>query len=319
MIALFPGNMAVMASTPAPSHAHSHGPSAGSDRRYLLAALALLAAFMVAEVITAVLSGSLALLSDAGHMLSDVGAIGGSLWAISLAARPPSGKWTYGWKRAEILSAAANGITLLVVAGIVTAEAISRLIHPPAVDGGPVIVVAVAGIAVNVAATWVLARANRSSLNVQGAFRHVLTDLYGFIGTVIAGIIIVTTGFTRADAIASLVVVTLMAKAAWELLRDSGRVLLEAAPEGMDLEQVRAHLVHVPHVLRVHDLHAWTVTSGLPALSAHVVIEDSCFNDGHAPRLLDQLQSCVAGHFDVEHSTFQLEAAAHASHEPDTH
>jgi cobalt-zinc-cadmium efflux system protein len=311
--------MATMISMPAPSQAHAHGPGPNSDRRYLLTALALLAAFMVAEVIVAVLSGSLALLSDAGHMLSDVGAIGGSLWAISLAARPPSGKWTYGWKRAEILSAAANGITLLVVAGIVTVEAISRLIHPPAVHGGPVIAVAAAGIVVNVAASWVLARANRSSLNVEGAFRHVLTDLYGFIGTVIAGVIIVTTGFTRADAIASLVVVALMVKAAWELLRDSGRVLLEAAPEGMDLEDLRAHLAGVPHVLGVHDLHAWTVTSGLPALSAHVVLEDSCFNDGHAPRLLDQLQNCLAGHFDVEHSTFQLEAAAHASHEPGTH
>jgi len=265
------------------------------------------------------LSGSLALLSDAGHMLSDVGAIGGSLWAIALAARPPSGKWTYGWKRAEIVSAAVNGITLLVVAGIVTAEAIGRLVHPPTVDGGPVIAVAAAGIAVNVAASWVLAKANRSSLNVQGAFRHVLTDLYGFIGTLAAGIIIVTTGFTRADAIASLLVVALMVKAAWELLRDSGRILLEAAPEDMDLKQVRAHLTEVPHVLSLHDLHAWTVTSGLPALSAHVVIEDDCFIDGHAPRLLDQLQSCLAGHFDVEHSTFQLEAAAHASHEPGTH
>lgn len=309
--------MTAMASPPAPAHAHDHG--AGSDRRYLLTALALLAAFMVAEVITAVLSGSLALLSDAGHMLSDVGAIGGALWAIALAARPPSGKWTYGWKRAEILSAAANGITLLVVAGIVAAEAIGRLIHPPAVDGGPVIAVAVAGIAVNVAASWVLARANRSSLNVEGAFRHVLTDLYGFTGTLTAGIIIVTTGFTRADAIASLIVVALMAKAAWGLLRDSGLVLLEAAPEGMDLDQVHAHLTGVPHVLGVHDLHAWTVTSGLPALSAHAIIEDDCFNDGHAPRLLDQLQACLAGHFDVEHSTFQLEAAAHAGHEPGTH
>jgi cobalt-zinc-cadmium efflux system protein len=306
-----------MASTPAPSHAHGPGPN--SDRRYLLTALIMLAAFMAAEVITAILSGALALLSDAGHMLSDVGAIGGALWAISLAARPPSGKWTYGWKRAEILSAAANGITLLVVAGIVTAEAITRLIHPPAVDGGPVIAVAVAGVIVNVAASWVLARANRSSLNVEGAFRHVLTDLYGFIGTAIAGIIIVTTGFTRADAIASLLVVALMVKAAWALLRDSGRVLLEAAPEGMNLEDLRAHLARVPHVLGVHDLHAWTVTSGQPALSAHVVIEDSCFSDGHAPRLLDQLQNCLVGHFDVEHSTFQLEAAAHASHEPGTH
>jgi cobalt-zinc-cadmium efflux system protein len=309
--------MVTMASTPAPSHAHGPGPN--SDRRYLLTALIMLATFMAAEVIVAVLSGSLALLSDAGHMLSDVGAIAGALWAISLAARPPSGKWTYGLKRAEILSAAANGITLLVVAGIVTAEAITRLIHPPAVEGGPVIAVAVAGIIVNIAATWVLARANRSSLNVEGAFRHVLTDLYGFIGTVIAGIVVVTTGFTRADAIASLLVVALMVKAAWELLRDSGRVLLEAAPEGMNLEDLRAHLAGVPHVLEVHDLHAWTVTSGQPALSAHVVIEDSCFNDGHAPRLLDQLQNCLVGHFDVEHSTFQLEAAAHASHEPGTH
>jgi cobalt-zinc-cadmium efflux system protein len=172
---------------------------------------------------------------------------------------------------------------------------------------------------VNVAASWVLARANRSSLHVPGAFRHVLTDLYGFIGTLVAGIIIVATGFTRADAIASLIVVVLMVKAARELLLDSGRILLEAAPEGMDLEQVHAHLTGVPHVLGLHDLHAWTVTSGLPALSAHVVIEDDCFNDGHAPRLLDQLQSCLAGHFTVEHSTFQLEAASHASHEPGTH
>ena len=304
---------------PAASPGHAHGPGTGSDQRYLLAALALLAAFMLAEVTIAFLSGSLALLSDAGHMLSDVGAIAGALWAIRLAARPPAGKWTFGWKRAEILSAAGNGITLLVVAGVVTAEAITRLIHPPAVDGGPVIAVATAGVAVNIAASLVLARANRTSLNVEGAFRHVLTDLYGFIGTIIAGIIIVTTGFTRADPIASLVVVALMVKAAWELLRDSGRVLLEAAPEDTDLEQVRAYILGVPHVRAVHDLHAWTVTSGLPTLSAHVVIEDSCFNDGHAPRLLDQLQACLTGDFDIEHSTFQLESAAHIGHEPGTH
>ena len=302
-----------------PGHDHAHGPGPGSDRRQLLVALALLAAFMLAEVITAVLSGSLALLSDAGHMLSDVGAIGGALWAIRLAARPPSGKWTFGWRRAEILSAAANGITLLVVAGVVTAEAIARLIHPPAVDGWPVIAVALAGVAGNVGASWELARANRSSLNVEGAFRHVLTDLYGFIGTLIAGIIIVTTGFNRADAIASLIVVVLMAKDAWGLLRDSGRVLLEAAPEDTDLEEVRAHILSVPHVKGVHDLHAWTVTSGQPTLSAHVIVEDSCFQDGHAPRLLDQLQACLAGDFDIEHSTFQLESAAHVGHEPGTH
>jgi cobalt-zinc-cadmium efflux system protein len=298
---------------------HSHAPGAGADRRYLLIALALLAAFMAGEVITAVISGSLALLSDAGHMLSDVGAIAGALWAIRLAARPAAGAWTFGWKRAEILSAAGNGITLLVVSGIVAAEAVTRLIHPPRVDGGPVVVVAAAGIAVNIAVAWVLARANRSSLNVQGAFRHVLTDLYGFIGTVLAGVVIVATGFTRADAIASLVVVALMLKAAAELLRDSGRILLEAAPKTTDLDDVRVHLLATEHVLGVHDLHAWTVTSDLPALSAHIVIDDSCFHDGHAPRLLDLLQACLAGHFDIEHSTFQLEAAAHAGHETGTH
>jgi cobalt-zinc-cadmium efflux system protein len=298
---------------------HAHGVSADADRRYLLIALVLLAAFMLAEVIVAVLSGSLALLSDAGHMLSDVGAIGAALWAIRLAARPAAGAWTFGWKRAEILSAAGNGITLLVVSGIVAVEAITRLIHPPRVDGGPVVVVATAGIAVNIAAAWVLARANRSSLNVQGAFRHVLTDLYGFIGTVIAGIVILATGWTRADAIASLIVVGLMLKAAWELLGASGRILLEAAPETMDLDDVRAHLLATEHVRDLHDLHAWTVTSSLPALSAHIVIDDACFTEGCVPRLLDQLQACLAGHFDVEHSTFQLEAAAHASHEPGTH
>ena len=298
---------------------HAHGPGASSDSRYLLIALALLAAFMLAEITVAVLSGSLALLSDAGHMLSDVGAIGGALWAIRLAARPAAGSWTFGWKRAEILSAAGNGITLLVVSGIVTVEAVSRLISPPQVDGGPVVAVAAAGIVVNIAAAWVLARANRSSLNVEGAFRHVLTDLYGFVGTVIAGVVILATGWTQADAIASLLVVALMLKAAWGLLRDSGRVLLEAAPEGMNLEAVRAHLLSTDHVHDLHDLHAWTVTSGLPALSAHIVVDDTCFYDGHVPRLLDQLQACLAGHFDVEHSTFQLEAAGHAGHEPGTH
>jgi len=298
---------------------HSHAPGAGSDKRYLLIALVLLAAFMLGEVIAAVISGSLALLSDSGHMLSDVGAIAGALWAIRLAARPAAGSWTFGWKRAEILSAAANGITLLVVSGIIAVEAITRLIHPPSVDGGPVVAVAVVGMVVNIAAAWVLARANRSSLNVQGAYRHVLTDLYGFIGTVIAGIIILATGLTRADAIASLIVVGLMLKAAWDLLRDSGRILLEAAPKTMNLDEVRTHLLATEHVHDLHDLHAWTVTSDLPALSAHIVIDDSCFNDGHAPRLLDTLQVCLAGHFDVEHSTFQLEAAAHAGHETGTH
>lgn len=298
---------------------HAHAMSPDGDRRYLWAALLLMAAFMVGEVVVAFVSGSLALLSDAGHMLSDVGAIGASLWAISLAARPATGVWTFGWKRAEILSAAGNGITLLVVSGIVGFEAIRRLFDPPPVDGGPVLVVALVGVAVNILAAWTLAKANRSSLNVQGAYKHILTDLYGFIGTVIAGIIILTTGFTRADSIASLVVVGLMLHAAWGLLRDSGRVLLEVAPEGIDLDDIRGHLLENEHVHDVHDLHVWTITSNLPTLSAHVVIDDSCFTDGHAPQLLDELQACLGGHFDVEHSTFQLEPASHAAHESEMH
>lgn len=299
------------------THRHPAGPDA--DRRFLRAALALLAAFVVAEVVIAVTARSLALLSDAGHMLADVGAIAGALWAIRLAARPPAGAWTFGWKRAEIVAAAVNGITLLVVAGIVTVQAVQRLVHPAPVHGAPVLTVALIGIAVNVAAARLLAGASRTSLNVAAAFRHVLTDLYGFLGTAAAAIVIITTGFARADAIAALVVVGLMIRAAWSLLRDSGRVLLEAAPEDMNLQDVRAHLLATSHVRDVHDLHAWTVTSSLPALSAHVIVDDSCFTDGHVPQLLDQLQACLAGHFDIEHSTFQLEAAAHAAHEPGMH
>jgi len=300
-------------------HDHGHGISENRDRRYLVIALALLIAFMITEVIVAFVSGSLALLSDAGHMLTDVGAIGASLWAMNLAARPAAGSWTFGWKRAEILSAAVNGITLLVVSGIVGFEAIRRLIHPPTVDGAPMLVVALIGVVVNLVAAWVLAKANRTSLNVEGAYQHILTDLYGFVGTVVAAVVILTTGYARADAIASLIVVALMLKAARGLLKDSGRVLLEAAPEGIDLAQVRSHLLESDHVHDVHDLHVWTVTSNLPTLSAHVVIDDSCFNDGHAPQLLDELQSCLVGHFDVEHSTFQLEPAAHSTHETGNH
>jgi cobalt-zinc-cadmium efflux system protein len=298
---------------------HSHGISSNADRRYLLTALLLLLGFMLTEVVVAITSGSLVLLSDAGHMLSDVGAIGASLYAMRLAARPAAGAWTFGWKRAEILSAAGNGITLLVVSGLVAFEAIRRLIEPPAVDGGSVLIVALIGVGVNIVAAWILAKANRSSLNVEGAYQHILTDLYGLIGTVIAGIVILTTGFNRADSIASLVVVGLMLKASWELLRDSGRVLLEAAPNNIDLSEVRKHLLADAHVHDVHDLHVWTLTSNLPTLSAHIVIDDSCFTDGHAPQLLDSLQECLTGDFDVEHSTFQLEPASHAAHEPGTH
>jgi len=302
-----------------PRHSHSHPVSRGADRRYLALAFGLIVAFMAAEVITAILSGSLALLADAGHMLTDAGAIAMAIWASRLAERPTTDVWTYGFKRAEIVSAALNGVALLLTAALILLEAVERLLHPSPVRGAVLVVVAGVGVIVNLAATFVLARANRSSLNIAGAFAHLMTDLWAFLGTAAAGVVIVVSGFERADAIAALGIVALMLRAARQLLRDSGRVLLEAAPAAVDLTDVRIHLLQAPHVRDIHDLHAWVVTSDLPALSAHVVVSEQCFVDGHAPQILDELQACLAGHFDVEHSTFQLEPPGHTSHEVGAH
>jgi cobalt-zinc-cadmium efflux system protein len=252
-------------------------------------------------------------------MLTDAGALALSIWAIGLALRPTSNSWTFGFKRAEILSAAANGATLLVISIVIAAEAVNRLLHPQPVIGTAMIVVAAVGVIVNIAATFAVSRANQASLNITGALGHLLTDLWAFAGTLVAGVLIVTTGFRRADPIASLLVVALMLRTSWRLLKDSGRILLEAAPAGIDLEEVREHFMSVEHVRDIHDLHAWVVTSDLPALSAHVVIDDSCFTDGHAPQILDQLQRCLTGHFDLDHSTFQLEPEEHGGHEGSTH
>lgn len=299
---------------------HVHGrASEGSDRRLLVGALVLLVAFMAFEVGAAVFANSLALLADAGHMLVDIGAIACSLLALNLAARPETGSHTYGLKRAEILAAAGNALALLVVAALVTFEAVGRLLHPEAVDGAVLIVVATVGVAVNLAATVTMSRANRESLNIEGAYRHILTDLYGFVGTLVAGIVIVATGFDRADAIASLVVVLLMLWAAVQLLRPAVRILLEATPEDIDLDEVRRHLIELPEVQSVHDLHAWTLTSSLPILTAHVVVTDECFSSGDAGRVLDHLQDCLSGHFDVAHSTLQFESAGHLDHELGSH
>ena len=314
-----PGSSSRDVETAHRGHGHDHGVVRDADARYLTVALALIIGFMIAEVIAAAFSDSLVLLADSGHMLTDAGALGASLWAARLAARPAVGAWTFGFKRAEILSAAGNGVTLLVVAALIAFESVRRLIHPSAVGGLTVLIVALVGVAVNLLAAWVLAKANRSSLNVEGSFRHIITDLYGFVATVIAAIVLLTTGFERADALASLVVVVLMLRASWGLLKASGRILLEGAPEGVDLDDIRTHLLDTRHVADVHDLHAWTVTSDLPALSAHVVVDDSCFSDGHAPQILDEIQACLIGHFDVEHSTFQLEPASHLDHEAGTH
>ena len=300
-------------------HGHHHLGRGDSELR-LKVALALISGFIVVEVVAALLAHSLALLADAGHMLTDAAALGTALWAIHLSARPTTGTWTFGLKRAEILSAAVNGVTLVGVAGIVTVEAVRRLVHPRPVGGTTVLVVAIVGVVINVAASYVLSRGDRSSLNVEGAFQHILTDAAGFFATAVAGLVVITTGFQRADAVASLLVVLLMVRAAWTLLRASGRVLLEGTPEGIDLEEVRQRLLAADsHVVDVHDLHAWVLTSDHPAMSAHVVLDDSCFSDGHAPRVLDALQEAMRDEFDMDHSTLQLEMAQHLTHEVGTH
>ncbi|MDQ1695841.1 MAG: cobalt-zinc-cadmium efflux system protein [Frankiaceae bacterium] len=302
------------------SHQHrSAGEQSDRNIRLLLLALLVVTAFLAGEVVVAVASSSLALLADAGHMLTDALAIGMAIAAARLARRPAAGVWTFGFGRAEVLSASINGVTLLVVAAVVLVESVRRLSHPPDVAGGPVTAVAIVGLAVNVVVTLILSRADRRSLNIAGVFAHALTDAYAFAATLAAGVLILTTGYRRADTIASLFVVLLMLRAAWTLLRRSGTVLLEMAPEGVDLVELRAHLLGTGQVLDVHDLHAWTVGTGLPAVSAHVVIVDDCFANGFAPQLLDELQGCLAGHFDVEHSTFQLEPAGHTEHESGTH
>lgn len=284
---------------------HSHGVTARSDSRYLAGALGLIVAFLLVEVIMAFVGHSLALLADAGHMLTDAGALAASLLAFRLAKRPATGPWTFGFKRAEVLSAQANGITLLVVSALVAFEAISRLIHPLPVRGGIVVTVAAVGVVVNVAATWVLARANRESINVKGAFAHIVTDLYGFIGTLVAGIVIITTGFDRADAIASLIVVGLMLRAAWGLLAETGRILLEAAPEGYPPADITAAITSQPGVASVHDVHVWLITSGFPALSAHVLVRPPA--DCHRARRELELMLCQR--FGLDHTTLQVDHA----------
>ena len=289
----------------AASGAHGHGVTAGSASRYIAIALGLIACFLIFEVILALAGHSLALLADAGHMLTDAGALGASLVAFRLARRPAAGAWTFGFKRAEVLSAQANGITLLVVSALIAFEAISRLLHPMAVTGGIMVAVAAVGVAVNLAATWVMAMANRDSINVKGAFAHIVTDLYAFVGTLIAGIVIIITGFERADSIASLIVVGLMLRAAWGLLRETGQILLEAAPQGYAPGDIVAAITGLPGVASVHDVHVWLITSSFPALSAHVLVRPPA--DCHQVRR--ELEELLCGRFGLDHTTLQVDHA----------
>jgi cobalt-zinc-cadmium efflux system protein len=284
------------------SHAHHHHPPA--DRGRLQIALALILGFMAVEVVAGILASSLALLSDAAHMLTDAGAIALALGAARLASRPAAGGYTFGLKRAEILSAQVNGATLLALAAVITYEGVRRLVDPPDVEGAAVLAVAIAGIAVNLAATSVLAGASRRSLNVEGAFQHVLTDLFAFIATAVAGAVVLATGFARADGIAALVVAGLMVRSGWGLLRDSGRVLLEASPKDLDPDEIGRTLAAQDHVVEVHDLHVWEVTSGMPSLSAHVTVRAGCDTQTHRRKLAELLEE----RFGIDHTTLQVEA-----------
>jgi cobalt-zinc-cadmium efflux system protein len=296
---------------------HAHQPSADAQR--LRVALALVSTFIVVEIAVGVVARSLALWADAGHLLVDAGALAGALWAMRVATRPATTRWTFGLKRAEILAAAANGVTLLVVGVVLAVEAVQRLIHPAHVRGGAMVVVAAVGVGVNVAAAAVLAKGSVRSMNVRAAYLHVLTDLFGLLATAVAGAVILGTGWNRADPLASLAVVGVVLFAAWRLLRSSGHVLLEGTPEAVDLDEVRRHLEALDEVVAVHDLHAWVVTSDQPAVTAHVVVTDECLADGSAGRLLDRIQACLSSHFDVAHSTFQIEALRHLDHERGLH
>src|SRR3954471_8330412 len=288
------------------SHAHGHVHASDADAMRLGGAFALIVAFMLAEVVAGIVGSSLALLSDAGHMLTDAVALGLALAALRLAERPPAGSFTYGMKRGEILSAQINGVTLLLLGALIVYEGIRRLIGPPDVEGALVLIVALVGIGVNLLAARLLAGAERRSLNVEGAFRHVLTDLFAFIATAIAGAFILIWGFDRADGIASLLIAALMLWASYGLLRDSGRIFMEAAPPELDPELIGRALAGEEGVVEVHDLHVWEVTSGMPAISAHMIVgRDAACHEArwHAGRLL-------ADRFGVEHSTLQVE------HEP---
>jgi cobalt-zinc-cadmium efflux system protein len=303
------------------SHSHATAATAtGQHRRRLVVVLVITVVVMVVEVVGAVLSGSLALLADAGHMLTDAAGVGVALWAAWLATRPTTDVRTFGWQRAEILAALANGLLLAAVAVSVIWEGVRRLVHPEGeITAGLMVAAAVVGLVANVVSMRVLAGGKDESLNVRGAYLEVLGDLIGSVLVVVAGVLIAATGFERADGLASVLIGVLIAPRAWSLLRDVGAVLLEQTPPGVDLDRVREHMSGVPGVIGVHDLHAWTITSGVPVLSAHVEVEASCLACGEGPDVLVQLRRCLAGHFDVEHSTFQIEPPDMRADEPSAH
>jgi cobalt-zinc-cadmium efflux system protein len=299
-------------------HAHSHGAGRAEDRRRLLLVLLVTASVVVVEAVGAWLSGSLALLADAGHMLTDAAGIVIALLASLIATRPANARRTFGYHRAEVFAAVVNALVLFVVCAYLAYAGTRRLFDPTDVDARQMLVFAGIGLASNAVSVVLLTGRRDSSLNMKGAYLEVLTDTFGSVLAVSAGVLVLTTGFLRADPIASLVIAALVLPRAWALLGEAGAVLLEAAPRGLDVDDVRGHLCGVTGVVDVHDLHAWTITSGMPALSAHVTVTAATLAERGVGPILDDLTDCVATHFGIDHATFQVEPESHRDHEHDT-
>jgi cobalt-zinc-cadmium efflux system protein len=290
-----------------------------AHRKRLIVVLAITFAVLIAEVIGGLLAGSLALVADAGHMLTDSTGLIMALIAASLATRAATVKRTFGLQRAEVLAALGNALLLVAVAVWVLIMAVERLRTPVEIQSGLMLIVAVVGLVANLAALLVLRPAQSKSLNMRGAYLEVFGDLIGSLAVIIAAVLIMITGWTPIDAIASLAIVMLIIPRAWSLLREVVDVLLEATPRGVDLDEVREHIMRVRGVVDVHDLHAWTITSGVPVLSAHVIVDNACISEGRSGEVLDRLGECLGGHFDVSHCTFQLEPVGHQEHEAAHH
>jgi cobalt-zinc-cadmium efflux system protein len=291
----------------------------GTHRKRLVVVLMITCAVLIAEVIGGLIAGSLALLADAGHMLTDSTGLILALIAASLATRAATARRTFGLQRAEVLAALGNALLLVGVAVWVLIKAVDRLRNPVEIDAGLMLVVAVVGVLANLAGLLVLRPAQAKSLNMRGAYLEVLGDLIGSLAVVAAAVLILMTGWTPFDAIASLLIVVVIIPRAWSLLREVVDVLLEATPHGVDLSEVREHIKGVRGVVDVHDLHAWTITSGVPVLSAHVIVDHACISEGRSGEVLDRLGECLGGHFDVSHCTFQLEPVGHQEHEAAHH
>ncbi|MDX6325534.1 MAG: cobalt-zinc-cadmium efflux system protein [Nocardioidaceae bacterium] len=296
-------------------HGHTHATGRAEDRARLRVVLALTVAVLLAEVAGAWWSGSLALLADAGHLATDAGALTLALAASYMATRPASNRRTFGLHRAEILAALVNALLLLVVCGYLAVEGVRRLADPPSVQGGPMLAFSLTGLVVNGLAAGLLRQRQDSSLNMRAAYLEVLGDLVGSLVVVVAAVLVLTRGFVRADPVASLLIAAVILPRCLMLVKEAVEVLLEGTPAGLDLDEVRGHLLRSAGVIDVHDLHAWTITNGLPSLSVHVTVDDATLGEVGVGALLDRFSACVAEHFEVEHATFQIEPASHRAHE----